>query len=183
MAAPWNKGKQTGSPWKFQDKPRTVVTPGEWFMGKARTAVGFRTKLMNNPERQRSATMIGKMYCFWYDAKHKDTLPIWDRFPLMFPIGRYDDGFLGINLHYLPVPVRRYLINGLMEFKSNKKMDETTRLRLSYALLKSTTLFPVVKPCIKRYLINHVQSKFVEITSDEWDQAIQLPVQLFVTRP
>ena len=47
-------------------------------------------------------TNVGKMYMFFYDAKYKDTLPFFDIFPLVFPIEFYSEGFLGINLHYLP---------------------------------------------------------------------------------
>jgi hypothetical protein len=35
------------------------------------------------------------------------------------------------------------------------------------------------KPCIKRYLFSHVQSRFLEITADEWDIAVMLPVESF----
>ena len=52
--------------------------------------------------QNRPVVTPGEMYMFYYDAKHKDTLPYWDRFPLVFPFSKVKDGFLGLNLHYLP---------------------------------------------------------------------------------
>ena len=73
----------------------------DWFIGKARSAQGYRKNIINNQERSRDGTVMGKMYFFYYDPKGKKTLATYDRFPLVFPIERYSDGFLGLNLHYL----------------------------------------------------------------------------------
>jgi len=155
----------------------------DWFIGKARTAAGYRKNIVGNDDRGRDSTTIGKMYFFYYDPKTKDKLPVYDRFPLVFPIERYSDGFLGLNLHYLSQGERKALLNRLMEFRSNSRMDERTRLRLSYDLIASTKkLASAARPCIKRYLFSHVRSKFVEVTANEWDQAINLPVEMFVRK-
>lgn len=154
----------------------------DWFIGKARTAAGYRRNIIeNSPDRTRDNTVIGRMYFFWYDPKHKDTLPIYDKFPMVFPIERYDDGFLGLNLHYLPYAQRLYLIGMLSSYANNKKLTPKTRLKLSYDILQdSKKLNTLARPCIKRYLFGHVRSKFIEITPDEWDRACELPLELFV---
>jgi hypothetical protein len=155
----------------------------EWFYGRARSASGYRKNITSNTERYRDNIVIGKMFFFLYDPKTKDKLPVYDRFPLVFPIERYSDGFLGLNLHYLLPAERSTLLSRLMEFKTNQRMDERTRLRLSYDLLSSTKkLASISRPCIKRYLFSHVRSRFIEVTSNEWSEAINLPVQLFVVR-
>ena len=41
----------------------------------------------------------GDMYLFFYDPKMKDTLPYYDRMPLVLPFSLVTDGFYGINLH------------------------------------------------------------------------------------
>ena len=41
----------------------------------------------------------GKLNMFFYDPKHKKTLPYYDTFPLVLPLETYNDGFLGLNLH------------------------------------------------------------------------------------
>ena len=50
--------------------------------------------------------LIGALYFFVYDPKTKADLPYYDRFPLVLPLKREPDGFLGLNLHYLPIPLR-----------------------------------------------------------------------------
>jgi hypothetical protein len=152
----------------------------DWFIGKAKTASGYRKNLMSKPDRDRSSTVIGKMYFFYYDPKHKKTLPMYDRFPLVFPIEPYADGFLGLNLHYLSGSQRGGLLNALMKYKTARNMTETSKLRLSYDLLQGTKAMGLAQPCIKRYLFGHVRSPFIEIIPAEWENAIALPVEMFV---
>ena len=154
----------------------------DWWLGKAKTAAGWRRRLLNNPDRARVTTVIGKMFFFEYDPKHKNKLPIYDRFPLVFPIERYSDGFLGLNLHYLGVNERLAILNKLKQFATAKNLTDKSKLRLSYDLLVATKNMSALSPCIKRYLAGHVRSDFIEITALEWDKVVQLPVQVFITR-
>jgi len=123
---------------------------------------------------------IGRMYMFHYSAKHKDTLPYWDRFPLVFPIELYPDGFLGINLHYISPVVRSKLMNSLYETLNNKNYDDTTKLKINYEVLRSASQFRYFKPCVKRYLFSHVKSRYMYINPTEWDVTIMLPTEQFV---
>ena len=155
----------------------------DWFINKARSAAGYRKNIIGNDDRGRDEAVIGKMYFFYYDPKMKKSLPVYDRFPLVFPIERYSDGFLGLNMHYLSQGERSALLSRLMEFKSNSRMNELTKIRMSYDLLSNTKkLANAARPCIKRYLFSHVRSKFVEVIASEWEQAIALPVELFVRK-
>jgi len=158
----------------------TEKDSAEWFIGKARSAAGYRKNLVSSDERGRDNAIIGKMYFFVYDPKMKKTLPMYDRFPLVFPIEPYNNGFLGLNLHYLNPGERAWLLNKLKDFRNNNKFNTTTKLKLSYDLLASTKkLASVSRPCVKRYLFSHVRSKFIEMTPEEWDKAIGLPVAQF----
>jgi hypothetical protein len=125
---------------------------------------------------------IGQMITFNYDAKLKDKLPYWDRVPLIFPIEVYADGFLGINLHYLPPMYRAKLMDALYTTMNNDKYDATTKLQISYSIMKGVQKFRYFEPCIKRYLNSHVQSQFVRINPDEWDMALMLPTERFVKK-
>ena len=143
----------------------------------------FRSRklLIGNDQRGRDDAMVGRLYFFKYDPKGKQTLPKYDKFPMVFPIEQYQDGFLGLNLHYLTIKERQALLGILVKFKNNQKMDETTRLKLSYDLLEgSKKLNSLARPCVKRYLFNHCRSQFIEIYIDEFDKAIQLPVEDWV---
>ena len=64
----------------------------------------------------------------------------------------------------------------LKRYTTNKKYDETTRLKLTYDILKG---FGRAVPCVKRYLRDHVISETVRIDADEWEIAIFLPVERF----
>lgn len=118
---------------------------------------------------------IGQMYMFGYDAKHKATLPYWDRYPLIFPINRAKGGFLGLNMHYLPPPLRAQLMDALYSVSSNRKYDESTRLRINYEILNGSAKFRAFKPCVKHYLKSQVKTKLVYIHPTEWDIALFLP--------
>jgi hypothetical protein len=122
----------------------------------------------------------GKLYMFFYDPKTKATLPYYDRFPLVFPFSFHDDGFTGLNLHYLPHKLRFALIDRLLMFKNNDKFDETTRIRYSWATIDGMSKFAMAKPCVKRYLSNHLRSPLHTVSANDWSTAMMLPVERFV---
>lgn len=159
-------------------KPRTTASR-DWLMAKISELKPTRQSVLNDKERLKSNTIIGRMYFYYYDPKLKDDLPYYDRFPLVIPIERYPDGFLGLNLHYISPKQRVELLDALSEFATNSNYDETTRLRLSWAKLKTIGKAFKAKPCVKKYLFKHVDSRFLEIDADEWDIAALLPFQNF----
>lgn len=122
----------------------------------------------------------GNLYMFLYDAKHKDTLPYWDMFPLVFPYEKTKDGFMGLNMHYLPYQLRVQLLDRLMQFSNNRRMDESTRLKYSWSLIGGVSKFRAAGPCIKHYLDAHVKSAFKQIPAQDWATAMMLPVESFV---
>ena len=134
----------------------------------------------DNERRQDNRFAMGNMYLFAYDPKHKDTLPYYDRFQLIFPINKAKGGFLGINMHYLPPILIAKLMDALYTVLNNKNFDETTKLTASYKILNSATKFKEFQPCIKHYLSVHVRSKPAYINPAEWDIALFLPMQKFV---
>ena len=120
--------------------------------------------------------MLGKMFFYKYDPKWAKKLPYWDMYPLVFPFEKAQGGFYGINLHYIPPRDRAILMDSLNKYASNENYDKTTRLNLSYQLLKK---YGRAVPCVKRYLGDHVASSTVRIDADEWEIAIFLPVESF----
>lgn len=128
----------------------------------------------------RTTILPGRLYLFSYNPKHKDELPYYDRFPIVFPFNKVKNGFLGINMHYLPYVYRARLLDALYPLMSNDKMDETTRLKISYNILNSSSKYRFFEPSIKHYLNNHVTSRFVYIDPKDWETALFLPLQRFV---
>ena len=118
------------------------------------------------------------MYLFFYDPKHKDTLPYYDRLPLVLPFRKVPDGFYGINLHYLPYMMRFKILGLLSEYETGK--DEDTRIQLSWRLLNASSRLHPAKFAVKHYLNSHVKSRLYKIPYTDWITASQLPVEKFV---
>jgi hypothetical protein len=151
-----------------------------WLQSKIKELKPNRTSLMRDRNKLKGSSVIGKMYFYFYDPKTKDTMPYYDRFPLVIPIESYNDGFLGLNLHYIAPKYRMTLLDKLSVTASNKTYDEKTKLRLNYKYLANASRVFEATPCIKRYLFSQIQSRFLEITADEWDIAALLPMESFV---
>ena len=117
----------------------------------------------------------GNMYMYFYDPKHKDKLPYYDRFPLTIPVEPAKGGFRGINLHYLPPVLRAKFLDALLGITNNKKYDESTKFNLTYRLLDGSRNMRYFKPCFKHYLLDHVKSRFAEVPAPEWEIATFLP--------
>lgn len=138
-------------------------------------------KVLNGDVNALTTTLIpGNLYMYAYDPKTKEDLPYYDRFPLVFPFRKTADGFYGLNMHYLPYVLRMQLLDNLLAFKSNARLDETTRLKYSWAMIDGVSKFKAAQPCVKQYLTAHLRSKFRKVDSSDWATAMLLPVEQFV---
>ena len=152
----------------------------QWFTSQIRNfATAPTPQKLSTSGNLTSTLMPGNMYLFFYDPKGKDTLPYYDRFPLVLPFAKTPDGFLGLNFHYLPPILRVRLLDRLMVFKNTKDMSEKTKLKFTYSVISNAAKFDLSKPCIKRYISSHVRSRFSLITPEQWVTAMLLPVERF----
>ena len=154
---------------------------GDWFKEKIKQAgASARMRAVTPTQLLRRQPdddiMLGKMFFYKYDPKFAKKLPYWDMYPLVFPFERAKGGFYGLNLHYIPPRDRAILMDSLNQYASNDKYDKSTRLELTYGLLKR---YGRAVPCVKRYLGDNVKSSTVRIDADEWEIAIFLPVERF----
>ena len=154
---------------------------GDWFREKVKQASASAQMRAVTPgqllkRQEEGSATLGKMLFYKYDPKFAKKLPYWDMYPLVFPFEKAKGGFYGLNLHYIPPRDRAVLMDELKEYATNNKYDATTRLKITYDLLKG---FGRAVPCVKRYLGSHVQSNTVRINADEWEIAIFLPVERF----
>ena len=155
------KGRPRSTDW-FRDKIKEFGQPGA--MDLIRDG------------KQKRTPFFGRLNMFFYDPKLKTKLPYYDTFPLVLPLERYPDGFLGINFHYLPINLRIRLLDRMVDFSNNTKFDESTILDVDYTGVKGIRL---VKPTLKRYLSGRVKTNFRRIDADEFTVATLLPVQRF----
>jgi len=160
--------------------PRTKESRA-WFQQKIKNlrSITREALMKEEPLKQVSTEIVGSMYMFFYDPKHKETLPYYDTFPLVVVVGPAEGGFLGLNLHYLPPILRAKMLDGLMEITTNNKFNDSTRFKMTYELLARASKFKYYKPCLKHYLNKQVKSKFALVPAPEWEIATFLPTAQF----
>jgi hypothetical protein len=160
--------------------PRTKAA-AKWFMDSLKGMKDVnRTKLLKDSRLTKvNKPLVGSLMMFFYDPKHRKTLPYYDAFPLVLMVEPTKDGFYGLNLHYLPPKLRAILFDSLLEATNNKRYDESTRFKVSYQMLKSISKMKYFRPCFKRYLTAQINSKIVLVEPPEWEIATFLPTQQF----
>lgn len=153
---------------------------------RLRSPSKLSNELVNESSRLGGRFQMGGMYQFYYDPLTKDKLPEWDIFPLVIPLHRKisanGDGFVGLNLHYLPPMARAAFLDRLMDFAVLNSNDEPKRLKVTYDILKATERYSEFRQCIKHYLYNQIRSDIVTIKPNEWEIAIFLPTAQFKSR-
>ena len=138
------------------------------------------------------SNMAGKMYIFRYNPKTKKTLDYWDTLPLIMALEPKPNGFLGINLHYLPKKRRGVLLNQMSntlihatpddaeEDFAGEKLRNVRSAFKSYKAVKSkSSMFKWAYPCIRRYNFTGLQSDMIEIPVTDWELAAYLPSDYF----
>ena len=76
--------------------------------------------------------------------------------------------------------MRFKLLEALHSFVDDETLDDTTRLKFNWNLLVGSTRTQPVKACVKHYLYENVQSRFLNIKYPDWVTAALLPVEKFV---
>jgi hypothetical protein len=153
-----------------------------WYFNELKNMQVNRQKLLKDSETiKKSRVLPGRMFMFFYDPKHKATLPYYDRFPLILMVESASPkkGFYGLNFHYLDYRKRAILLSRLLKYANNKKYDETTRLRLSYKLLKNASRLAAFKPCFKHYLPSQIKSQIKLVPAEYWETALFFPSEQF----
>ena len=151
----------------------------QWFQAQIKKLGTINTNQLMREGTLTNQLLPGNMYMFLYDAKLKEKLPFYDSLPLVLPYKKVNDGFMGLNLHYLPYMARLSLLSKLDEFRNNDNLDENTKLLFNWRLLESSSKFNPTKACVKHYLNDYVQSRFLKINYPDWVIASQLPVERF----
>ena len=161
--------------------PRTKDAQ-QWFQRNVKKLgdVNRRSLLKDDALDVTTKPKAGDMLMYFYDPKHKATLPYYDRFPLTIMVEPAAGGFYGLNMHYLPLSLRANLMDALYQTANNDRYDETTKLKISYKILDGAARYKEFRPCVKRYLNSQVQSKFMYVFPSEWDIALFLPTERFV---
>lgn len=122
---------------------------------------------------------VGRLYMFGYDAKYKDVLPYWDKYPLIICIGVSPTHMLGLNLHYIPPKAREIFLESLLKFASTTNLTNKTKLKINWSKIKA---FPGAHHMVKLYLASHVRLGIMEVAPKDWHNVIYLQTQQFVSQ-
>jgi hypothetical protein len=156
----------------LQDQMRDLKAP-----------IKLAREISKEKSRQSGQFQMGGLYHFFYDPLTKGDLPYYDIFPLVIPLKRDTDGFMGLNMHYLPPRYRAVFMDKLMNFAITNENNEPKRLRVTYDILTATKNFKEFRPCLKRYLNSQIKSKILTIQPPEWEVALFLPTAVFKGAP
>jgi len=160
---------------------RSIVTNSRgWFNKEAASLAGMHAdRVLREGGKQTKLIEPGSMYMFYYSPKYKETLPYYDTFPLLLPYAETNNGFIGLNLHYLPPYYRVKLLDGLMKYATNDKLNRNTKLKYTWDLVRSAAYSKLGEATIHRYIAGNVKSNFVKIEPKNWFSACMLPVARF----
>ena len=153
----------------------------EWFQAKVKELGSVNRKALSRDDalEPTNREIVGSMYMYFYDPKTKETLPYYDRFPLIIMVEQAKGGFYGLNLHYLRPDIRAEFLDELMKLAPKKATDKSRITRMKYDLLKGVQKYKEFKPCFKHYLTGHIKSKMVRVPMTDWEIAIFLPTEQF----
>ena len=174
---------------KVQDAVRTgtvgteVKRSARWFQDKIKGLTGTlrnqwsstnapkfyreaETKV--NPKVLKLRANLGDLYAYYYNPKHRMTLPYYDQFPLIMLIGYEKETFLGLNFHYLNPKLRAILL-------------DIVSAKVGTGIINWTKISKIrqVEPCVKRYRYDHIVRKVIPIEEQEKEIAIFLPLERF----
>ena len=145
----------------------------DWYRKQVRSMTTPGARSLINKGKATLRPKYGIMNLFGYDPKHKERLPYYDTFPLIFPLEPAKGGFIGLNFHYLPPLARVRFLRSLANTTTDKKFDKITRYRINWRHNE------FMRKTAKHYLFNHVRTSFLNITAEEMAIAIFLPVARF----
>ena len=161
--------------------PRTDASR-KWFLDKVQQ-VSYRPNrasvMRKPPMREQSRVLPGMMYMFYYNPKHKKTLPYYDSFPLIILLDTNSTGIEALNLHYLPLRLRQKLFYGLLNKVAGKELDDDSNIDVTYDYLKGARSLKEYKPCYKRYLTQNIAGSVANVPAPEWEIALHLPLASF----
>lgn len=190
---------------KLKDKPASKLTRKDReailvndFRSSLRAKVGNKGAAQNNKSEKWFKETLrqgvkgfnvtrpspGKLYAYVYDAKFKDTLPFWDKYPLIICLGfkqtRQGDVLIsGLNLHYIPPKARQQFLEDLLkQYASTARITNATKLKIDWSKVRGMT---GADQMIKSYIPSRIKGSLVEIKPSDWANVVLMPLQQFVS--
>jgi len=134
---------------------------------------------------------IGRMYFFKYAAEATASGRgvdikkgnVYDEFPLIFLLAEEPGSLEGINFHYMVPRERIVLLGRMFEYLNNEDFDSRTKLfSVKFRrTIKNNRLFRYARACYREYKPGRIDSKIIQVHPMDWELAITVPTERFVT--
>ena len=157
-------------------KSRPKEKSQEWFMKTIKD--GVKGHQVVKPQ-------VGRIYTYAHNPKYRDSLPFFDRYPLIICLGfgtskAGNEIMLGLNLHYAPPKARQQFLEALLrQYASTPTLSNKTRLKIKWSDVKGMR---GADHMIKAYLPGHIQTKLIEIAPKDWSTVVYLPTYQFMSK-
>lgn len=174
------KDKKTAP--KFKEKTYQAL---EWYNRKINKFLGKTAENVVNPQEfekkvtQPKKITPGLFYIFGYNPLNKNTLPYYDKFPLVLVLKLVPHGFIGLNMHYIDPHSRAIFMDRLYEYESMDRNLGSTKININYNILKDKRSLSYYRPCIKRYYITNIRKFIAKVPQEEWDIFLFMPTEKF----
>lgn len=113
------------------------------------------------------------LYVYNYLPKYAESLDYFDITPCVYVLSIANNGFTGLNLHYLPPSERNRL---LYIIKQHSQSNELALLKLLEYLKRK---YPYYNKIVKRYLYSHIMSNIQMIDDKYFPLVANLPLAKF----
>jgi hypothetical protein len=118
----------------------------------------------------------GNLLFYFYDAKDKEQT--YDKTPLVLVLRRSKGYTLGLNFHWLPMPLRILLVKKILSM-NKKNIKNNKPLDFNYKDLKPFLKKLGYAPCIRLYITSRISSKGVLIPSSSLMEATKIKSETF----
>ena len=158
----------------------------------AEQGVNYRSMQMLRTGGRRAGNIkLGRMYFFNYAAEGTASGRgvdirkgnVYDAYPLIFLLSQTPDSLEGINFHYM-VPKQRIILLGRMfEYLNSEDFDDRTKLFSTKfrRTIRDNKLFRYARACYREYKPGRIDSKIIQVHPMDWELAITVPTERFVT--
>jgi len=158
----------------------------------AEQGVNYRSlQMLRTGGRRAGNIKLGRMYFFNYAAEGTASGRgvdirrgnVYDAYPLIFLLARTPDSLEGINFHYMTPKQRIVLLGRMFEYLNSEDFDDRTKLfSVKFRrTIKNNKLFKYARACYREYKPGRIDSKIIQVHPMDWELAITVPTERFVT--
>ena len=158
----------------------------------AEQGVNYRSmQMLRTGGRRISDMKLGRMYFFRYEAEGTSSGRgveikrgnVYDAFPLIFLLSETPGSLEGINFHYMTPKERIKLLGRMFEYLNSEDFDNRTKLFSTKfkRTIKENALFRYARVCYRVYKPGRIASKILQVHPMDWELAITVPTERFVT--